>query len=574
MALGLMVISALAEVISLGAIFPFLGILISPEKVFQQPVVGEVSRFLDISSPAGLVLPLTIAFSAAALAAGAVRMLVLWFTTRLAFASGLDLSLDMYRRTLYQPYDIHIARNSSDVIAGITGKAGNVIGGGLYPSLMFLSSLFVLIAVLVTLISIDPIVATLSAVGFGASYSVVTWISRRRLVSYSNTVSIELTMLIKTLQEGLGGIRDVLLDGTQPLYSEFYRKADTALRRAQGSIAIISSSPRFAMEAIGMTLIAFVAYGLSLRPEGIAVGLPLLGVLALGAQRLIPTLQQMYGSWASIAGSSASLSDALELLDQPIPRGANSEAPEPLRFRDSIALESVRFRYKEDGPWILDGVSFSIRKGSRVGLIGATGSGKSTTMDLLMGLLRPTEGRILVDGKAVTEASVRSWQRNIAHVPQSVFLADATVAENIAFGIPRNRIEPSRVREAARKAQIADFVEREPAGYDLLVGERGVRLSGGQRQRIGIARALYKNATVLVLDEATNSLDSETESAVIGSIEALDKDMTILIIAHRMSTLAHCDQIIQLSHGRTASGENKDSDLKQITRYDVLSDPS
>ena len=213
----------------------------------------------------------------------------------------------------------------------------------------------------------------------------------------------------------------------------------------------------------------------------------------------------------------------------------------------------MRFRYSSDTPWVLDGFNLTISKGARVGFVGSTGSGKSTTLDLLMGLLMPTEGELLVDGQPVSGNRLRAWQRTIAHVPQSIYLADATLAENIAFGVPRDAIDLQRVQQAARQSQIADFIENRPEGYRAYVGERGIRLSGGQRQRIGIARALYKQASVLVFDEATSALDNATEQAVIDAIESFNRDLTILLIAHRLTTVRRCDIIVELEHGRVAA---------------------
>jgi ATP-binding cassette, subfamily B, bacterial PglK len=307
------------------------------------------------------------------------------------------------------------------------------------------------------------------------------------------------------------------------------------------------------MEAIGMVLIAGMAYGLSRQTGGIGTALPVLGALALGAQRLLPALQQIYLGWAVITGNQNSLADTIDLLDQPLPSEINEPEPNTLEFKDSIHCDSVRFRYLTDGPWILDGLTLTIAKGTRTGFVGSTGSGKTTTMDLLMGLLDPTEGQILVDGFPITGDRRRSWQRAIAHVPQSIFLADITIAENIAFGFPREEIDMERVREAASQAQIAKFIESQRKGYNELVGEHGVRLSGGQRQRIGIARALYKKSEVLVFDEATSSLDNATEDAVMESIDILNRDLTIIIIAHRLTTVQRCDQIIELAHGKVVA---------------------
>ncbi len=551
--MGLMLVSAFAEVVSLGAVLPFLGILTAPERVFGHPVVADVARAWGITSADQLALPFTVAFATVALIAGAIRILLLWVTTRLAVASGADLSIEVYRRTLYQPYPVHAARNSSDTISGITSKVHITVFGVLLPLLTLISSIVLLVAVMFALIIIDPVIALVAIIGFGAGYGLITWLTRRQLERNSQRIAHEQTQVIKALQEGLGGIRDVLLDGTQPVYCDVYRKADHPLRRAQGSNLFIGGSPRFAMEALGIVLIAALAYGLSRQAGGIASALPALGALALGAQRLLPALQQIYSAWANIAGSRASLAGTIELLDQPLPADALQPAAAPLLFQKDIRFRGVRFRYANDGPWVLDGLNLVIAKGARVGFVGSTGSGKSTTLDLLMGLLMPTEGEILVDGHPISGIRVRAWQRTIAHVPQSIYLADTTLAENIAFGVPPDAIDLNRVQKAASQAQISGFIESRPEGYQAYVGERGIRLSGGQRQRIGIARALYKQASVLVFDEATSSLDNVTEQSVMDAVEGLDRGLTILLIAHRLTTVRRCSTIVELEHGRVVA---------------------
>lgn len=565
--LGLMVISAFAEVVSLGAVLPFIGILTAPERVFNHPVVADLAQALGIATADQLVLPLTIVFATAALIAGAIRIFLLWVTTRLAVVSGADLSIEVYRRTLYQPYWVHAARNSSDTISGITSKVNITVFGVLLPLLTLISSFVLLAAVMIALIVIDPVIALVAIVGFGASYGLVTWLTRRRLERNSLRIAFEQTQVIKALQEGLGGIRDVLLDGTQPIYCDVYRQADHPLRQAHGNNIFIGGSPRFAMEALGMVLIAVLAYVLSRHAGGVATALPALGALALGAQRLLPALQQIYSAWASIVGSRASLAGTIELLDQPLPADVLQPTSAPLRFQKDIRFNAVRFRYTNDGPWVLDGLNLVISKGARVGFVGSTGSGKSTTLDLLMGLLMPTQGVLLVDGHPIRGKRIRAWQRTIAHVPQNIFLADTTLAENIAFGVPRGDIDMDRVRQVARQAQIAEFIESRPEGYNAYVGERGIRLSGGQRQRIGIARALYKQATVLVFDEATSALDNATEQSVMDAITALNRDLTVLLIAHRLTTVRRCDSIVELEGGRVVAQGTYDQLLERSPSF-------
>ncbi len=551
MLLGLMLASAFAEVVSLGAVLPFLGILTAPAQVFNHHIIADMAQAWGITSADQLVLPLTVAFATVALLAGAIRLLLLWASTRFSNASSADLSVEVYRRTLYQPYQVHVDRNSSVVTSGIN-KVSNA--QAVLQSLLTLASSAVLIvSIMLALLAIDAMVATVAAVGFGASYGLITWLSQQRLQRNSLRIARESTQAIKALQEGLGGIRDVLLDGTQPLYCDIYRQSQLPLMRAQGNNQFIGVSPRYAMEALGMVLIAVLAYGLSRQVGGIASALPVLGALALGAQRLLPALQQGYGAWAGIAGNQASLVDVLELLDQPLPAEACQPTPAPLSFQDAIHFDNVRFRYSSDTPWVLDGFELTITRGARAGFVGSTGSGKSTALDLLMGLLEPTQGQIWVDHRPINGERRRAWQQTIAHVPQSIYLSDATLAENIAFGVPREAIDMARVRQAARQAQIADFIEGQPRGYQSFVGERGIRLSGGQRQRIGIARALYKQASVLVFDEATSALDNATEQGVMDAIQSLNRDLTILLIAHRLTTVQRCDIIIELEHGRVVA---------------------
>lgn len=546
--LVLMIFASFAEILSIGAVLPFLAVLTAPERVFEHPAAQPFIQALGINTPDQLLLPLTIVFGLAALMAGAMRLLLLWASTRLSFATGADLSISIYRRTLYQPYEIHVARNSSEVINGISGKANGVIYSTIVPALTLISASAMLLAILIAMLSVSPIVALVAFGGFGLIYGSIIWITRTRKIKNSQHIARESTQVIKCLQEGLGGIRDVLIDGSQEAYCQIYRNADFPLRRAQGYNQYIGQSPRYGMEALGMLLIAALAYMLAQQSDGIGKAIPILGALALGAQRLLPVMQQAYAAWSSIQGNQASLQDTLDLLDQPLPDYADQPAAKPLPFRQCISMNQISFRYSSQTPWVLKNLDLSIAKGSRIGFIGATGSGKSTLLDIVMGLLQPTEGVLEIDGQPIVMSNHRNWQSHIAHVPQAIFLADSTIEENIAFGIPKDQIDHERVKQAAQQAQIADIIETWPKQYQTFVGERGIRLSGGQRQRIGIARALYKQADVIIFDEATSALDNETEQAVMQAIEGLSEDLTILIIAHRLTTLKNCTQIIELGN--------------------------
>jgi ATP-binding cassette subfamily B protein len=422
----------------------------------------------------------------------------------------------------------------------------------LNPLLLLLSSGMIALSLMSTLVAIDWAIALGAGLVVALVYLAAMAASRRPLQQLSQRYVDLNRALIQALQEGLGAIRDVLMGGTQAFYARTYRQADQPLRRVAADATFLSTYPRLVLEPVGMALIAVVGY-LLVRQQGVARALPLLGALALGAQRLLPVVQKVYEGWAQSRNAKASLANVLQLLEQPLPPGCQLPPPAPLPLQKSIRLDAVHFAYAPELPEVLRGLSLEIRRGERVGLIGSTGSGKSTTLDLLMGLLQPTSGRILVDGASLHDPAqpqrLQAWRAAIAHVPQSIYLADSSIAENIAFGLPPDQINRELVQRAAQQAQISAFIEASPQGYDSFVGERGIRLSGGQRQRIGIARALYRQAKVLVFDEATSALDTATEQSVMTAIEGLSRELTIVLIAHRLSTVVCCDRVIRLDLG-------------------------
>jgi ATP-binding cassette subfamily B protein len=383
----------------------------------------------------------------------------------------------------------------------------------------------------------------------GLIYVVITIATRRLLVAISQRSAAIRTARVKLLQESLGGIRDIILDHSHVVFERKHAGYENEMRRLQILAHFISASPRFVVEGAGIILVALLSIYFSWQPGGILAALPVLGALALGAQRLLPLLQAMYLGWASYSIHAHNLHDVVALLrvsaDGARPVIA-SEAVEP--FKTSIELRGLSFGYG-DGRLALDSIDLFIGKGERVGLIGKTGSGKSTLVDVLMGLLQPTSGELLIDGVAIGRDTIGQWQAQIAHVPQSIFLSDDSIAANIAFGM-QDSIDMARVWEAAERADIRSFIEQLPDGMDTKIGERGIRLSGGQRQRLGIARALYRNATVLILDEATSALDDSTEAAVMESVTGLGRDLTMVLIAHRLSTVAGCDTIYRMDGGR------------------------
>jgi ABC-type multidrug transport system fused ATPase/permease subunit len=549
LALLLMIVGAVAELMTIGAILPFLALISNPASAERMPAVRSALALLGWSG-GNLLLPATILLAVIATVSAVVRLALTWVSQKFIFRLGHEIGTAIYSKMLRRPYSVHVKTNSSETLAAIE-KVQTAIFGILLPVIQGFVAAFIAIFIIAILLLIDTFTAVIAAVSMAAVYICASFVMRRLLRHNSEIINDTYGARIQLVQEGLGGIRDIILDQSQEVFEEDFRALDDQLRSAQTVNVFVSQSPRFIVESAGIIVIAFLALYMSYQPGGVVGAIPVLGALALGAQRLLPLLQLVYNGWTSYAGSIHLLQDIVGLLHAPaagaLPRVRGAPFP---AFRGEIRFDAVSFRYGPDHEEALRDVSLAIPKGERIGLLGETGSGKSTMIDLLMGLLEPTAGRILIDGVALDDGTRARWQGQIAHVPQVIFLADNTIAANIAFGEPAEAIDFDRVREAAKAAQIHDFVEGLPNGYAERVGERGVRLSGGQRQRLGIARALYKRAAVLILDEATSALDDSTEAAVMDSLSALGGDLTVLMIAHRLSTLADCDRLVRLAGGR------------------------
>jgi len=543
----LMLLGGFAEVVTLGLVVPFLAFLIDPLQALQLRFVAEIASIFDLSDPNNLRWQFTVLFAVAAVGSAAVRLTIIWATTKIVFSIGHEIGVEVYQRVIHQPYAVHVSKNSSEIIGAI--EKVNPIFHILIGLLNAISAILISIFILVTLVIINPEFTAFTIIALGGIYAAIMQLMKKRLEKNSESISQTMNERIKITQEGLGSIRDILLDHGQQSFSNRFKEKDWKLRRAQASNYIIGPSPRFIVEALGIMLIAGFAYMLVISTSGLTTVVPELGAMALGAQRLLPNLQLIYIGITNLRGQEQSVFDVIELLDQPIDEQNLSDL-EPLMFKNQIQFENVGFQFQGDSPMVLKELSFSITKGQRIGFLGPTGSGKSTTLDLLMGLLTPSTGEISVDGTPLIGKARLQWQKNITHVPQDLYLMDASFAENIAFCETTDDIDLQRVKEAAKLAHIHDFISDKPRGYHSLLGERGVQISGGQRQRIGIARALYRRASVIVLDEATSALDTEMEAAVMSSIEKIDYNLTIIIIAHRISTLKNCDHVYRLVHGR------------------------
>jgi len=546
-----MLAGSLSEIVTIGAVVPLISLMADPEMVLEYPLLQDAFAAFGWRQPDALVLPMSIAFVATLLFATGIRLLLTYASNKLVFAIGHDLGVRLYSRILQQPYAYYISRNTSEVVGDIA-KVQIVLDSVLRPFMDGMISIILSTAILLALMIVDAVTALSAGLVFGMLYLLVIRLFQSRLRRNSQVIATAQGARVRAVQEGLGGIRDVILDGNQNHYTRTFSRLDRGFRNAQAANAFLSQVPRFVVEAIGVALMIALAYVLSMQAGRLVGALPVLAALALGAQRLLPLLQRIYYAWAQFSGNAQVLRDVLIRLALPVSKPASGKAS-VLGFTKAIELDRIGFRYGPDQPDVLADVSLTIPKGSRVGVVGRTGGGKSTLMDIVMGLLEPTQGKLSVDGVEIDAGNRRDWQRHIAHVPQHIYLSDASMAENIALGVRPEDIDYERVHRAAQQAQLAEFIESGRKGYETRVGERGVQLSGGQRQRIGIARALYKSADVLVFDEASSALDTDTETAVMKAVDNLDSELTLFIIAHRVQTLRICDVIMRLEHGRVAA---------------------
>jgi ATP-binding cassette, subfamily B, bacterial PglK len=547
--LGLMLLGAVAELVAIGAVVPFITLLARPEMAAELPVIRRIFQLMGWQEPEALILPMSVAFVVIVMLATGIRLLLAYSSNKVIFGIGHDLSVKLYGNILDQPYAYHIERNTSEVIAGVN-KAQLLISAFLRPVMQGVVSFFVGLGILTALLIVDAATAVTAGLVFVGMYWIIIRLFRLRLRKNSQIISAAQDGRVRSIQEGLGCVRDVILDANQAHYVGTFSRVDNSLRRAQATNAFLGQAPRYVVEMIGIGLIVGLAFTLSLKPGGLIEALPVLGALALGAARLLPLIQKLYMAWASFSGNFKVMEDVLNLLALPFKEERAGKSTD-LPFNQCIELENIHFSYRPNLPAVIQALTVRIPKGTRVGIVGKTGSGKSTLMDIVMGLLQPTAGQLKVDGQVIDAARMTAWQAHIAHVPQHIYLSDSSITENIALGDDSGQTDLAQVRQAAQQAQIAEFIETHRQGYETRVGERGIQLSGGQRQRIGIARALYKsNADVLVFDEASSALDSQTETAVMEAVAQLDPHLTVFIIAHRVQTLRECDLVLRLEEGR------------------------
>ena len=546
-----MVAGGVAELGTIGSVIPFLMLLSQQTNVVHLPWLPSLFALLGAKLGFSAIVAAAMIFGVFAILAGLIRLELAWLTVDFVHRAEHELALEMQRRILSQPYSFYVQRNSSTLISA-TDKVEVLVIDLVLPLIQTVTAGFISAFLLIGLLFINPLATAIAAAAFLAVYGVVSATVAKRLTTNSRIVGAAYHQRLQVEQESLGGIRDLIIDNSQAAYLELFGGVNARLARARASTSFLAQAPRFLVESVGMVIVVAIALLLSQRAGGITIALPFLGALAVGAQRLLPLVQTIYTGWSLAAGHKSVVGHVIELLRLPLRDESPANPANALQLKDEIRFDEVSFAYPARPQTLaVERVSFTIRRGSMAAFTGRTGSGKTTIADLLMGLVEPSEGQIHIDGWRLTPANARRWQQSIAHVPQSIFLADASIARNVALSRPNEPLDPERVAMALRTAQLDDFVASLPEREDTVIGERGVRLSGGQRQRLGLARAIYKGAPVLVLDEPTSALDDATEAAIMGALERLRKEgRTIVIIAHSLSTVSRCDMVLGLHDGR------------------------
>jgi ABC-type multidrug transport system fused ATPase/permease subunit len=546
---------ALFQVIGITSIFPFLAIAADPERI-RRSHFG--TRFLSLFPPMEnrqLLLVAGVIAITGLLASNAVNLLAEYARTCYAQNFGHWLRVRLLRRMASQPYTYFLQRNSGDLLKKIVGDVMNYTSGVLLPLLDSFARGLTAVLLLATLFLVQPVIALSAAIVLGAFYVIIFRLLARKRREANENLRTSVGGSYREAQQMLGGIKPVKVHRAEDHFLSRFAKHSAVVAEMYARLPVFANSARYLVEPLAFGGLVVAVLLLAMRGRDFSDILPNLGVMALAGYRLLPSLQLLYGQLTQISSMRhavdevydefvAAETDALVSPEM----GSDGLAPaKPLRWSDGITLREVSFRYPGTSRPALDGLSLTIAKNTSIGVIGPTGSGKSTLVDLLLGLYEPTTGEILIDGCALTPALVPSWQASIGYVPQDIFLIDDTIARNIAFGLPDNEVDPARLREACAMAQLLDFIEAElPDRFDTNVGERGIRLSGGQRQRVGLARALYHRPSLLILDEATSALDMATEAKLLQALRGLAGKLTMVVAAHRLSAVANCDQLVDL----------------------------
>ncbi|MEN1941727.1 ABC transporter ATP-binding protein [Luteimonas sp. MJ174] len=545
--LALVVLMAIAETVSVVSIMPFLSVLGRPEVVNEHHLLHQVYTWTGLGNIRTFIIALGLASMIVVVLSSAFKTVTLHLVNRFIHFQRHSLSSRLLSTYLHQPYEFFLTRNSSALSKNVLSEVDQLTFELLQPLSQLIAQGAVVLAMLLLVFIYDPWVALSIVLAVTFLYGVIYLMVRRRLGHIGRDRQSANTQRYQACNEALVGIKDVKVTHSEGAYLDTFSRASREFSRHSATSETLSHSPLYLVEAAGYSGLIAIALYLLLRSNDMAQVLPALGLYGFAAYRLLPAAQIMYRGFARLRFSSAPLQNIHHDITLPADRPSTNTAVLPMQRE--IRLQGIRYSYPSapDKP-TLDGLDLVIPANTSVGIAGRSGAGKSTLMDILLGLLEPQAGTFSVDGVEIIRDNLAAWQKSIGYVPQHIYLADASVAENIAFGVRRDDIDLRGVERAARAAQIHDFIVSElPQGYDTTVGDRGIRLSGGQRQRVGIARALYRDPPVLLMDEATSALDAQTEEAVNTAISNLSGSKTIVVIAHRTLSLQSCEKVIDLS---------------------------
>jgi ABC-type multidrug transport system fused ATPase/permease subunit len=549
-----MLLVGIFETAGVASILPFMAVLAEPERIQESARLAAIYEALRFQSTEGFLIFLGIGTFVMTMLGIGMHLLSLYTITRFNHECSYMLSCQLLRGYLNQPYSWFLNRHSADLGKSVLSEVDQVVAQSLVPAMGLLSNTVIALFISTFLVVLQPVVAVATAFVLVVCYGAIFVTARKRMTRYGELRFAANAARYKIAQEATAGIKDVKLIGLEDSYVRRFQVPARRLARAASARAVIATAPRYLLQGVAFGGMLIIILGmLILKSASLGTILPLLAVYAFAGLRLLPAMQQVYQEVTTIRFNQPALKalhkDILEIRAKAAVEV--EEDPTPVHLKERLELRDVHFAYPLAERKALQGLTLSIPARTTVGIVGGTGAGKTTAVDLMLGLLAVQEGTLEVDGVPITPRNLRAWQKNIGYVPQAIFLTDDTVAANIAFGIPPERIDRAAVERAARTAELHDFVMEElPQGYDTLVGERGIRLSGGQRQRIGIARALYQDPDVLIMDEATSALDNLTERAVMDAVHNLGHAKTIVLIAHRLTTVQACDTIFMLEHGR------------------------
>ena len=549
--LAFSIISSLSEVISIASIIPFLSILVSPERIVSIPLLNYMSTNYLIFSPENIRLTITLIFGIIVIFCGLIRLITLWYTFRLAASIGSDISSEIFKNTITRPYLEYL--NSSESISTLNIEVQRVIYGIIIPQLILLSSVTISFFLSITLILIN-FKATIISASLIIIFYYFSIAFSRNIVRKNSIQQVKYNKkVIKTIQESFGFIREIILNEKYKYFTNDFNQSNYKVNLINSKASFINTFPRVLIEPIGIAILAIVG-SITVSNIGFNNALPLIGTLVLGSQRIIPLMQKIYEGIAKTRGNKKSLIVVLDSLDKTAKIEANALeiSNKNLESFSSLEFKNVHFKYPGESKFVLKGINLKINKGDRIAITGESGSGKSTLVDLLIGLMPPTRGQILINDLDINDfckADMKKWRKSFSLVPQSIYLSDSSIKENIAFGEKQMNIELLKVDESIKKAELNDFVKSKENGIETIIGENGFSLSGGQQQRLGIARGLYKGVSFLLLDEATNALDLNTERKVLENISQMTEDLTLIIITHRKENLNFFNRTFEVVNG-------------------------